>query len=295
MPGAAGARSAYHPRPDATLPAVPAPPSPRGDALRRASLRCVRPRAALQAGPWRRRRLGRLGAALPPVPGRLRPAQAWPYQSRGSVSSGAVTLGNVALEFMATEVAGTDAGFTGIAFEPVGDAADAIAELDRRQVARGEEDSRVGWSSVPLPGIPPAGAAFVWDDKPRARVAEGQRAASDALLKRDGGPLGVSSLREIVVSSRSPKEAASAWAKLADFEAQDGLLAFGLGPGIRVTKEDGPDREDRPRHPVRAGRGRVPEIAEDAGEGRVLPHHRTGRRRRSRHRPRGGIANRSAG
>ena len=162
--------------------------------------------------------------------------QAWPYQSRGSVTSGAVTLGNVALEFVATEGAGTDAAFTGIAFEPVGDAADAVAELDRRHVAHGEEDSRVGWSIVPLPEIPPAGAAFVWDDKPRARVAEGQRAASDALLKRDGGPLGVSSLREIVVSSRSPKEAASAWAKLADFEAQDGLLAFGLGPGIRVTK-----------------------------------------------------------
>ena len=67
-------------------------------------------------------------------------------------------------------------------------------------------------------------------------MAEGHRAASEALLKRDGGPLGISSLREIVVSARSPREATAAWEKLADFEAQDGLLAFGQGPQIRVTK-----------------------------------------------------------
>ena len=162
--------------------------------------------------------------------------EAWPYQSWGSFSSGAVTLGNVALEFMATEGPGTAAEFTGIAFEPVGDAADAIAELDRRHVAHGEEKPRGRWSTVPLTAIPPAGAVFVCDYKARAQVAERRRAAAEALLRRSGGPLGISSLREIVVSARSPREAADTWAMLADFEAQDGLLAFGQGPGIRLTK-----------------------------------------------------------
>jgi catechol 2,3-dioxygenase-like lactoylglutathione lyase family enzyme len=162
--------------------------------------------------------------------------EAWPYAKQGGVASGAVTLGNAALEFRATEGPPAAAAFTGVAFEPVGDAADAIAELDRRHVAHGVEEPHPGWSTVTLSAIPPAGAVFVCDYKARAQVAERQRSASDALLKRNGGALGVTSLREIVVSSPSPREAAAAWGMLADFEAQDGLLAFGQGPGIRVTK-----------------------------------------------------------
>jgi len=77
---------------------------------------------------------------------------------------------------------------------------------------------------------------FVCDYKARAQVAERRRAASDTLLKTSGGALSVTSLREIVVSAPSPKDASAAWATLADFEAQDGLLAFGQGPQIRVTK-----------------------------------------------------------
>ena len=176
--------------------------------------------------------------------------EAWPFRSYGDFASGAVTLGNTVMEFVAAKDAAAGAEFKAIAFEPVGDAQSAMAELDARGVRHGPEVPHtftregkpvVGWSTVELDGIPPSGSAFVCDYKARARVAEGQRAASDALAARSGGPLGITSLREIVVSARAHREAAAAWAKLADFEAQGGLLAFGQGPQIRVER----GKEDR--------------------------------------------------
>src|SRR5688572_2696664 len=107
--------------------------------------------------------------------------EAWPFRDYGGFASGAVTLGNTVMEFVAKEDAGPGAEFKAIAFEPVGDAAAAMAELDARGIRHGKEvphtythEGRtvVGWSTVELDDVPPAGSAFVCDYKARARVAE---------------------------------------------------------------------------------------------------------------------------
>src|SRR5688572_21300327 len=97
--------------------------------------------------------------------------ETWPFMSWGSFSSGGLTLGNTSIEFVTRVDAGVAPGraaFKGIAFEPVGDAAAAIAELDARGVSHTAEapsmvefegQKFVGWSTVGLEAIPPTGAS----------------------------------------------------------------------------------------------------------------------------------------
>ena len=175
--------------------------------------------------------------------------ETWPYMSWGSFSSGGLTLGNTSLEFLtrvSPGVAPGTAAFKGIAFEPVGDAAAAIAELDARGVAHTAEapsmveyegQKFVGWSTVGLEAMPPAGASiFICDYKRRARVAEGRQAASSALAVKDGGPLGITSIREIVIGVRSMEDASLAWSRLAETPPEDSSYTFGPGPRIRLVR-----------------------------------------------------------
>ena len=175
--------------------------------------------------------------------------ETWPFMSWGSFSSGGLTLGNTSIEFLTRVSAGVapgSAALKGIAFEPVGDAAAAIAELDARGVAHTAEAPSmvefegkkfVGWSTVGLEAIPPAGASvFICDYKRRARVAEGRQAAASALATRDGGPLGITSIREIVIGVRSMEDAMRAWGRLAEMPAEDSGYSFGPGPRIRLVR-----------------------------------------------------------
>src|SRR5687768_14919013 len=175
--------------------------------------------------------------------------EAWPFMSWGKFSSGGLTLGNTALEFLtrATDGAPGAAAFKGIAFEPVGDAAAAIVELDARGVTHGEEvpsmvtfegKTVVGWSTVSLDATPPVGVSvFICDYKQRARVAGGRQAASAALAKAGGGPLGITSIREIVIGARSVTDAADAWGRLAEVPGEGATpsFTFGSGPRIRIV------------------------------------------------------------
>jgi hypothetical protein len=177
----------------------------------------------------------------------------WPYNSYGDFASGGLTLGNVAMEFVTEKgdragAAGTE--FKGIAFEPAGDADAAVAELKRRKIPHGEPDAfkftrdgqeRVGWVTVDLTGFPPAGAyIFICDYKERQEVAGRRATASNELAGRGGGPLGVTSLREIVVGVKSVRNASQQWRQLlAPRRPGAGeVFAFGAGPAVRLVKAD---------------------------------------------------------
>lgn len=175
----------------------------------------------------------------------------WPFATHGDFASGGLSLGNTVLEFV-REGGGksTPTELKGIAFEPSGDAEQAVAELDARGIAREEpvpftyeQDGRevVGWVTFGLPELPPASAwVFFCDYRQRARVNAGREAASQELRANGGGALGVVSLREIVVAVRSLAEASRQWAKLLDPPAADPgpELAFGRGPRIRLVQSE---------------------------------------------------------
>jgi hypothetical protein len=175
----------------------------------------------------------------------------WAFNSYGDFASGGLTLGNVALEFVSEKgerrTAGTE--FKGIALEPAGDADAAVAELKRRGILHGEPEadtltengqSRVGWITVDLK-IPPAGAyIFLCDYKQRDEVAGRRRMASNELAARGGGPLGLTSVKEITIGVTSVDDASGKWRKLLDSEPKgvEAVFAFGGGPKVRLVRAE---------------------------------------------------------
>ena len=172
----------------------------------------------------------------------------WAFNNYGDFASGGLTLGNVAVEFVSEKgerrTAGTE--FKGIALEPAGDADAAVAELKRRGILHGEPEAdtltengqaRVGWITVDLK-IPPAGAyIFLCDYKQRDEVAGRRRMASSELAARGGGPLGITSVREITIGVTSVDDASGKWRKLLDSEptGAEAVFAFGGGPQVRLV------------------------------------------------------------
>lgn len=94
-----------------------------------------------------------------------------------------------------------------------------------------------------LPGIvqPPA-VLFFCDYSARETVTRMQRAASDSLTQRNGGPLGVLALREIVIGVAREDSAIAHLRALTDSPARQAgsVFAFGAGPAIRVVASPSP-------------------------------------------------------
>jgi hypothetical protein len=183
----------------------------------------------------------------------LRLPVVWPFNTFGDFASGGLSLGNTVVEFVTDKGARATAvatEFKGIAFEPAGDADADAAELKRRGVRHGDlqpftftqgGQKHVGWVTIALEGIPPTAAhIFICDYKDRERVAEGRRRARTELATQGGGPLGVISLKEIVVGVRSVSEASVAWGKLMSppGPTTEPVFAFGTGPKVRLVKAD---------------------------------------------------------
>lgn len=177
----------------------------------------------------------------------------WPFKSYGGFAGGGLSLGNVVMEFVtekSVDGAAARTEFKGIAFEPTGDTDAAVTELKRRRIAYGEPEpykyiqdgqERVGWVTIELKGIPPVNAyVFICDYKQREQVAEGRSRASRELAGRGGGPLGVTSLREIVLGVKSVKEAAWDWGKMVNSPADSTatVFSFGHGPRIRLVRAE---------------------------------------------------------
>lgn len=182
--------------------------------------------------------------------------QVWAYRNWGSYSSGGLSLGNVVLEFATYPVPDNKAPkteFQGIVFEPVADAETTAMMLKSRGVPHGEPEGekyrtadgveRVDWTIVPFTDLPPDNVnIMLCDYRDRKMVAEGRSKAAKALADAGGGPLGIISLKEIVVGVKDIKEAVRKW-QLAIGGAVQGhpeVFTFESGPQIRLVKADMP-------------------------------------------------------
>jgi hypothetical protein len=174
--------------------------------------------------------------------------QVWPFDDYGSFASGGLSLGNVAFEIVRFPDYSGPTRFQGVAFEPSGDADSTAIALTNlgvahstpvpyKQMVGGKEKTL--WANVRLTELPPLGATlFICDYKERDRVWQGRAAASQKLAARNGGPLGVKQLREIIVAVKDLSDGRKAWAKLlgAHSEKEPGLFIVGPGPAIRLTE-----------------------------------------------------------
>ena len=166
----------------------------------------------------------------------------FPFKSYGTFSSGGVGFGNVILEFIHAQ--GLHPGLAGVAFEPA-TIEEASSTLDALGVKHDsakpvfQPDSsggkRLGWTTMDL-DLASDGFFLckysVSVEPRRARI----RAELDA---RNGGPLGVDSVSEVVVGVRDLAAARSQFRSLLGppRQGETSLWTVGPGPAIRLVTD----------------------------------------------------------
>lgn len=176
---------------------------------------------------------------------------AWPMSDYGSFASGGVAVGNVNLEILKASksaASGVTSRFSGFALEPE-PLRTSLPELDARGISHGKPapfrsrqsngSMTTRWTTVALPDVSSdTGNVFFCEyghDVPARR-----RGLFEQLRLRDGGPLSVQSIRELVYGARDVRRMQEHWQKLLDplQASSPGVWPLGAGPAIRVIQAD---------------------------------------------------------
>ena len=181
---------------------------------------------------------------------------AWPVEERGGVVSGGVGFGNVnveAIRFPGQKRLPSRAQLTGFGFEP-SSLRTCLDELQRRGVPYGPvrplivTDSRgakqtlftnvtlLGLSDTALP-VDAGLHIFLSEYSPSYVDVAGRRTRiGRELVASGGGPLGVESMREVVVGTSDIETMRARWQQLLNpARAVQGVWQVGTGPAIRIV------------------------------------------------------------
>jgi catechol 2,3-dioxygenase-like lactoylglutathione lyase family enzyme len=185
---------------------------------------------------------------------------AWPLTPYKGFTTGGVGFGNVNIEVFRVAEQGsppdkpTAARLVGIALEPA-PLADCLSEQDKRGIAYGEKrpyDSpepggakKKLWTTVILRQFSDgdrfahAGTiVFLCEYSPDFwNVNEQRKRLREQLAARKGGPLGVDSVKEILIGTTDLEKATGLWQKLLDPTpaSAPGVWQLGSGPAIRLV------------------------------------------------------------
>ncbi len=157
---------------------------------------------------------------------------AWTIGDTAGYISGGVGIGNTNIEIFRPADWKSPAGelhsaarFTGIAFEP-DHLSECIPELKARGLAASPQEPFISklpngskgplWTTVALPQLSgPKLAVFLYEYNPDfLNIFIRRQQVANRLLLRQGGPLGVKSVREIVVGTTNIARTGSLWRKL---------------------------------------------------------------------------------
>jgi len=172
----------------------------------------------------------------------------WDYKAWGDFSSGAVTLGNIAFEFVYYKGV-SKTTFEGIALEPQQSVEEIKIILDDAKIVHDtiEPNTYVmkngklgGWSNMGLKNLLPSEAGlFICDYKNREQISLYRKKSADTLKNNNGGPLGVSFLKEIVIGSTNFSLNKKELARLPGIKAnKDNVYSFNDGPSIRLINSN---------------------------------------------------------
>ena len=175
----------------------------------------------------------------------------WPMSNYGRITSGGVAVGNVNLEVVKIAVFGENAvrsRFAGLALEPE-PLQSSLVELDAREIAHGSavplttliSDGSIStlWTTVMLPNVS-NDAMIVFLCEYTHDVADQRRRSLDQLQSRNGGPLSVESVREIVIGTTDLQGSQDHWQNLLNplSPSSPGVWQLEAGPAIRVIHAD---------------------------------------------------------
>jgi hypothetical protein len=171
----------------------------------------------------------------------------WPLSDYGSFGSGGVSFGNVNLEVLrssATFGGGVSSAFVGFAWEP-GELRESLVELKARGIRFGtpspfrgrqrDGSTKTLWTTVSLPELS-SDHLEVFFCAYNHDVAGRRDRFHEQLKSRNGGPLTVHSVREIVCGARDATAAKERWQNFLNPRqlTSDGVWKLEAGPAIRV-------------------------------------------------------------
>ena len=179
---------------------------------------------------------------------------AWPLSENQGYVTGGVGAGNVNLEFFAYRSIPSGLSRThyyGLAFEPY-PLSDALKRLQSLGISYGSPEPYtttlpngtrgIGWTTVALPTVSkPATSVFLYEYSPAfLKVDVRRKQLGNRLTLNNGGPLGLVSVREVVIVSSTLKHDTGIWSQLLGTPAKAGSWRAGAGPAIRLVqgKED---------------------------------------------------------
>jgi hypothetical protein len=185
--------------------------------------------------------------------------EAWPLAENQGYMSGALGAGNVNIELYRYIKRGGEsarkpgaAHFAGLALEPY-PLAETLRELKVSGIFHDppqptfstlqDGTKSVAWTIVPLPSFSKSGMSIFLHEYSQAflKVDVRRKQLGNRLTLNNGGPLGIQSVREVVISAANFAQEAAAWQKLLGPQTASGHWSLGTGPSIRVI----PGPQDR--------------------------------------------------
>lgn len=175
----------------------------------------------------------------------------WPMGNYGRFTSGGVSAGNVNLEIVKMPVSTDDntrSKIIGFALEP-GPLQDSINELDAREIPHGSSipftilDATgsviTPWITVTLPDLSNDSMIIFLCEYTHDLPAQ-RKNALDELLSRDGGPLSIESVSEIVIGTTNMRESQYNWQRLLEplSPSSPGVWHLEAGPAIRLIEAE---------------------------------------------------------
>ena len=185
--------------------------------------------------------------------------EAWPLAENQGYVSGALGAGNVNIEvYRYTQRGGgparkpAAAHFAGLALESY-PLAEALRALKTSGIVHNppqptlstlpDGTKSVVWTIVPLPSFSKAGMSiFLYEySQTFLKVDVRRKQLGNRLTLNNGGPLGIQSVREVVMSAANFAQETAAWQNLLGSQTASGHWSLGTGPSIRVI----PGPQDR--------------------------------------------------
>jgi hypothetical protein len=178
--------------------------------------------------------------------------EAWPLVENQGYVSGALGAGNMNIEVYRFMQRGGGparkpavAHFAGLALEAY-PLAETLRELKVSGISHSppqptfstlpDGTKTVAWTIVPLPSFSKSGMSIFLYEYSQAflKVDVRRKQLGNRLTLNNGGPLGIQSVREVVMSVANFAQEAAAWQKLLGPQTAAGHWSPGTGPSIRV-------------------------------------------------------------
>jgi hypothetical protein len=178
---------------------------------------------------------------------------AWPLAENHGSLSGSVGTGNVNIEIFRyarrkgeTPRATARAHYAGLALEPYA-LSEALPELKARGITCSDPEPYVStlpngtqgalWTTVQLPSFSKAGVSiFLYEFSPAfLKVDVRRKQLGNRLVLNNGGPLGILSVRDIVIAAANDEKDRAAWKRLLGEPAAGGNWTLGKSPAIRIV------------------------------------------------------------